>query len=377
MKCLKCGAYVYSSDKFCRSCGATLNSETCQYGDNISNSKYDSSSCHEQQYKYSYEYSNQTKPTYNMAATHQEQFNYSATYSYDQSKYDYAYSPNDSGDDKYIKAYIGNNYALIKKMKFSFPALIFGPWYLLYRKVWGYAIGAIIISIAASILLSNDFADFINLIINIYFACKFKEIYMKQAEDQVESIKQQNLDKSTNELLDVCRKKGGVSFKYIGVIITIGIFAIVALGVYLGMKYDSTTPLPQLDDNYDNQILKGKVGELTYTIPTGYKETYSTDNYQKFENSNCSITIEKRIPYGFYSDADSYLNSLTATSSGINAINYNGHEWKYKQFNQNSYYNTVYAYKYNDTLYLLTLANINYHSCNTQYNQILPTLKFN
>ena len=106
MKCLKCGAYVYSSDKFCRSCGATLNSETCQYGDNISNSKYDSSSCHEQQYKYSYEYSNQTKPTYNMAATHQEQFNYSATYSYDQSKYDYAYSPNDSGDGKYIKAYI-------------------------------------------------------------------------------------------------------------------------------------------------------------------------------------------------------------------------------------------------------------------------------
>lgn len=376
MKCLKCGAYVYSSDKFCRSCGATLNSETCQYGDNISNSRYDSSSCHEQQYKYSYEYSNKTKPTYNTNATHQDQYDYSASYSFDPSKYDYAYRPNDSGDDKYIKAYIGHNYELIKKMKFSFPALIFGPWYLLYRKVWGYAIGAIIISFAALFLLEGDLADFIDFIINIYFACKFKEIYTKQAEDQVESIKQQNLDKSTNELLEVCRKKGGASFKGIGVIIVVSIFAIIALGIYLGINTESTTPLPNADETI-NESISGKVGELTYTIPSGYTKTYSADNYQKFENSNCSVTVEKRIPYGFYSDADSYLNSLTAQSSGINAINYNGHEWKYKQLNNNNYYSNVYAYKYNDTLYLITLNNTNYYSCNTQYNQVLPTLQFN
>lgn len=376
MKCLKCGAYVYSSDKFCRSCGATLNSETCQYGDNISNSRYDSSSCHEQQYKYSYEYSNKTKPTYNTNATHQDQYDYSASYSFDPSKYDYAYRPNDSGDDKYIKAYIGHNYELIKKMKFSFPALIFGPWYLIYRKVWGYAIAALIISLAADFLLETDLADVINIIINIYFACKFKEIYMKQTEEKVESIKQQNLDKSTNELLDVCRKKGGVSFKGIGAIIVIGIFAVIALGIYLGINTESTTPLPNADETI-SEVTIGKVGDLTYTIPTNYTETYSSENYQRFDHSHCNITVEKRIPYGFYSDADSYLNSLTATSSGINAINYNGHEWKYKQLNNNNYYSNVYAYKYNDTLYLITLNNTNYYSCNTEYNQILPTLKFN
>ena len=42
MKCLKCKANIYSSDKFCRNCGATLNNDTCQYGDNIPNSSYDS-----------------------------------------------------------------------------------------------------------------------------------------------------------------------------------------------------------------------------------------------------------------------------------------------------------------------------------------------
>ena len=53
MKCLKCGAYVYSSDKFCRSCGTTLTQDSCQYGANIENSKYDASSCHTKQYDYS------------------------------------------------------------------------------------------------------------------------------------------------------------------------------------------------------------------------------------------------------------------------------------------------------------------------------------
>ena len=376
MKCLKCGSYVYSSDKFCRGCGTTLNSDTCQYGDNITNSVYDSSSCHEKQYTYSYEYSNKTKPTYDMNATHQEQYTYSANFSYDPSKYDYAYSPNDSGDDKYIKAYIGNHYNSIKKMKFSLPALIFGPWYLIYRKVWGYAIAAIIISLAAEILLETDFADAINIIINIYFAFKFKEIYMKQAEDQVESIKQQNLDKSTSELLDVCRKKGGASTKGIATIIIIGIFSIIAVGMYVGLTDVGTTPLPNTEKNPENSNLLGKVGNLSYDIPTNFTGTYSSENYQRMDYSNCSITVEKQVPYGIYSDAENYLNTLTTQSSGIKSINYNGHVWKYKPSIQNNQYQNVYAYKYNETLYLITLNNTNYYSCNTYYNNWLPTLRF-
>lgn len=377
MKCLKCGSYVYSSDKFCRGCGATLNSDTCQYGDNIPNSKFDSSSCHDKQYTYSYEYSNKTAPTYNMNATHQDQYNYSANFSFDPSKYDFAYSPNDSGDDKYIKAYIGNRYNIIKKMKFSFPALIFGPWYLIYRKVWGYAIAAIIISLAAEFLLETDLADVINIIINIYFACKFKEIYMKQAEDQVESIKQQNLDKSTSELLDVCRKKGGASTRGIAAIIIIGVLSAVAIFAYFTMQSINTTPLPNAELYPTNSNLLGKVGELNYDIPTSFTETYSSENYQRVDYSNCSITVEKRVPYGFYSDAENYLNTLTDQSSGINTINYNGHDWKYKQLFQNNYYQNVYAYKYNETLYLITLNNTNYYSCNTHYDKLLQTLKFN
>lgn len=206
MKCLKCGAYVYNSDKFCRNCGTGLTTDTCKYGDNISNSKYDSTSCHGKQYNYSNTYSHINKDS-NTTYTN----TYDSRYTIDNSKFDYAIFNDTGEDDKYVKAYVGKNFETIKRINFSIPALIFGPLYLFYRKVWGYAIATIIVNLAATFLLSSKLSCFINIIINVFFAFKFKNIYMTQAEEKVESIKQQNLDKTTNELLNLCKKKGGVA----------------------------------------------------------------------------------------------------------------------------------------------------------------------
>ena len=63
MNCPKCGAILQANSKFCKFCGTNIKyANNCKYGDNISNSKYDSSSCHNEQYNYSYNYSNKTKP---------------------------------------------------------------------------------------------------------------------------------------------------------------------------------------------------------------------------------------------------------------------------------------------------------------------------
>lgn len=383
MKCLKCGAYVYSSDKFCRSCGTTLNSDTCQYGDNISNSIYDSSSCHETQYNYSYEYSNKTEPKYDMNATHAEQYNYNTNYSYDMSKYDYAYQPNDSGEDKYIKAYIGKNYESIKKMKFSIPSLIFGPIYFIYRKIWGYALAAIIIILSATFLLNSDLTDAVTLIINIFFACKFQNIYLKQAEDKVEQIKQQGLDKSTTELLEVCKKKGGTTFAGVVAAILISLFLYITLIIYLVGSGGFST----LDETIENTRLSnlqeevtGTVEKLHYTLPNKFQKTYSSESTQIFTyseyNINCTFKAEKRIPYGTTSDPNTYLSAITYPSSGINSVKLNNHEWLYKQVQKTNFYETVYAHKYYDTLYIITLSNTNYYNCNTYYDQILNSITF-
>ena len=232
MKCIKCGAYVYSTDKFCRNCGKTLRESDCKYGDNITNSKYDSSSCHEKQYNYSYNYSNKTEPSYNINATHAEQYNYTEKYSYDSGKYAYISNYTTSGDDKYIQAYVGNNYKIIKNQKFSIPALFFGIYYLLYRKVWGHAFLLLLINIAATILLNEDLAGIVGMILNIYIGLKFSEIYMKKVENNVERIKQENLDKTTEELLAICKKKGGSSFTGIIVFVAAWVIGIIALVIF-------------------------------------------------------------------------------------------------------------------------------------------------
>lgn len=394
MKCLKCGAYVYSSDKFCRSCGTTLTNENCQYGDNISNSKYDSSSCHGKQYDYSTAYSSTKKDS---DTKYTSSYDYEDKYTFDYSKFDYA-KPNDSGgDDKYIKAYVGENYSKIKKQKFSFPALIFGPWYLLYRKVWGYAIALLIISIAAVILL-NDYADIVNTIISIFVAFKFNSIYMKQAENHVESIKQQNLDKSTLELLEVCKKKGGTSKK--GIIITIvGLIILTVFAFFTIFDPDEVAEILDLDDNTEEVEVQNndefeniEDEKFTYTVPTGFEKKYGSSFYKRFEYkpSNsiiCNLTIDKTTLLRNYPDEKTYLekkmNTVGTSSyqlSSVTPININGKEWKYMQLETPQRRETLYAFKTNEEIYVIKTYDYKYNNqsntaCDTKYNEFINSVK--
>ena len=381
MKCIKCGAYVYQSDKFCRSCGTELTNDDCQYGDNIPNSKYDSSSCHEQQYNYSYEYSNKTTPTYNMNATHEDQYNYNTNYSYDTSKYDYDYKPNDSGEDKYIKEFIGPNYNSIKNMKFSLPALIFGPMYLIYRKIWGFALLTIIIELAAVFLLNSDLSQTVSLIINIYLGFKFQSIYMKQVEDKVEQIKQQGLDKSTTELLEVCKKKGGTTMKGVVAAIFVSIVLYIALIIYLigSGGFNLEEDLETVDLNNQLQT-HGQVDKLYYTLPNGYTRDYSTDSaniYTYYQNNiNCSVKIETRYAYGTNSDSSTYLKNINYPSTGVYSIQKNNYEWLYSHFQKTNFTEAVYVRKHNDKLYIVTMHDPNNYYCSIHYDEILNSLTF-
>lgn len=389
MKCLKCGAYVYSSDKFCRSCGTTLTEENCQYGDNISNSKYDSTSCHGKQYDYSNTYSHTKKDS---DTKYTQSYEYDDKYTIDQSKYAYAMTTDSGGDDKYVKAYIGQNYQNIKKMKFSFPALIFGPWYLLYRKVWGYAIAIIIISIAAQFLLPSDLKDFVNIIMNIFLACKFQSIYMKQAEDKVEQIKQQNLDKTTNELLDICRKKGGTSTKAPAIIIISALILIPIIAMYV--YTNDTVDVENENNNEIVEEVEEENNEFTYTLPQGFIKAYGSGFYNRFEyqvnNSiKCNLTVDKTTLIRNYPDEKTYLEkkmNIVANTTNqpipVMSLNLNGKNWKYMNIETPQRSETMYAYKTDKEIYVIKTYDYKINNqtntiCKTKYNEFLNSVKIN
>ena len=64
---------------------------------------------------------------------HKDQYSYSEIYSNIMQK-------RVESEEDYLRAYIGNNYNMVKKETFSIATLFFGPLHLLYRKIYTPAI---------------------------------------------------------------------------------------------------------------------------------------------------------------------------------------------------------------------------------------------
>lgn len=316
MKCTNCGTYINETDKFCKNCGEkNKNDHADQYSysksySNTTKSTYNTN--HEDQFNYSYNYSNQTKPNYNLNSNHEDQYNYNYKYSFDPSKYSYATTYTPSGDDKYVKAYIGVNYEHIKNSKISFPALFFGAYYLLYRKVWNYALIYIIINAAAQLLLGDSLSTLTAIILNIYTAYKFKDIYLKKVDNHVERIKQENLDKTNEELINLCKKKGGVTIAapiigFFGIYIII--FLIAVIFFFLGF----TNELPTTETTDVKEEIVEAPSSLSYTLPSDFTTNYESAKHKIFNykdpttSTYCYISIDLNTTTSLYTNEEDYL----------------------------------------------------------------------
>jgi membrane protein len=109
-------------------------------------------------------------------------------------------------DEKLLNIYIGNNYEKIIKEKFSIPALFLQYFYVFYRKV--YILGiiyTILITITPSSLV------YIWIIVGIFLGVFFNKLYISYAKNRINKIKEENKNLSENELLNLCKQKGGTS----------------------------------------------------------------------------------------------------------------------------------------------------------------------
>lgn len=398
MNCPKCGATLQAYAKFCKFCGTSIKYVTnCQYGDNISNSKYDSSSCHTQQYNYSYNYSNKTKPDYNLNQSHEDQYNYNNLYS---NKYNYIKTES-IGDERYLEVYVGPNYKLIKNSKFSIGTLIFGGFHLLYRKLYGYAILYFFLIISASILVP-EYSDVIRIIANFVAAFKFNSVYMEQVERKVEQIKQSNFDKTSTELLEECSKKGGVSLKaaiiypiIASIIITIAMIAIYGTKIINELGYTNNPEISDNDYYYEDSIqvnesietlppatttyLKTthKLNNLNYQVQTNFTPTYVDSNYTIYKdsekiNNQCEIHIMTE-----YKTEKEFYNEIKDSIYKIKKVRINNKTWTLFETSNLDKEINYYTYYFNNKLYIIQTRNTgNESQCTTLQNEMLNTLTF-
>lgn len=249
-----------------------------------------------------------------------------------------------------IDSYIGKNADQICSGGFSFPAFLFGPFYLLYRKIYLIATIWIVINYALVKIFPSNEGDttyyilrIITLVVNIVVGLKFKEKYVEYAEKKVNKIKEQNPDRDVNSLARICTKKGGTSLLPV-VLFIVAIFALTFIVAvyetyvsvmnralyeakeeidYQGVGSTTTKTVDKLQIDFPDKV-------ITQTTPSGIVGKYYTDK------SNCRFTVTS-----ISTDAksvDEYLKSDPTynENSAILSDKINDYLWSYTRSAQNS-----------------------------------------
>lgn len=155
---------------------------------------------------------------------------------------------NNINDDELIDAYIGPNATKLKNGTFSANTFFFGIFYILYRKMWIMGILLFVVNQIVEFCLPS-FSFVISLTLNIIISIEFKKIYLKHVIDEVNKIKQENPNVSQDQLLQICKKKGGISILSI---LILGLLYVI-LVIFSLMIYD---PVNDIEDETKTYYIK-------------------------------------------------------------------------------------------------------------------------
>lgn len=194
-------------------------------------------------------------------------------------------------EEELIDAYIGPKANELKK-DFSWCTFLFGIFYPIYRKMWGFAVIWYIINLISTFVFPGA-----GTIIRIIAAVMFKELYVKTVTKRVNKIKEQNSGKSHEELLLICSKKGGTSV--LSVILFGILFVFTIIGIVLILIYSFAADVTHLHD-YDTKNKFIVFNDISVTVHGKMEETINNSDwysasYTDSEN-NCRIDIYKVNP---------------------------------------------------------------------------------
>lgn len=347
MYCRNCGSIINSEDLFCRNCGTKIE---------------------------------RIVPDQNVAFQ-------SATINNTELTNNYSYQNAVNQDDYLLASYIGKNADKLTNNSFSIETFLFGTIYMLYRKLWIYGIAYLIGSLIISFFLSS-YASLLIFAVNIYFSINFKKMYVNNAKEQIANIKKDNPNANLEELTMIAKKKGGTAiWPVIAIIALYFVFLFIIIVPSILNLLDNDESENTQNDNYSTDTYEStNVENLEFTIPNGYKNTYSGTYYTSYTLSAngyyCTIAVSTISVSPYNSSAKEYLKKSIYTSqndtvSDINTKNINGLTW-YNINVEKSYGNEYYySAEKNNKIYKIELASLNDKNgtCESGFNTIIPSLK--
>ena len=299
-----------------------------------------------------------------------------------------------SFDIELQNAYIGPKANNFRKDVFNVGAFFFGVFYLVYRKMYAFAIGITLIS-TLFVIYFPELSEIFD-IFSFVLAFGVNKLYLKHVENKVNRIKSRSSTTSPSELLEICRKKGGtnvVAAIISPIIFVVAIFIIMfVLLLSIGEEaFDNMyneeyndSDINETNTNYSSDV---ENKNLTYSISKYFNEKNSyyageilhslSDN-----DNNCSVLSYNRTKYknNTKEDLTYFINErLLILPSGEHVVdekNINGHLWYYYKEDGNT---PIYHYvtTYNDEVYYIKFTSyVPGPLCISAHNNLESTMKF-
>lgn len=217
----------------------------------------------------------------------------------------------DFQDDRFLEAYIGEDYKVVARKKINIYALLLSWIYFLYRKLYITGIIGLIITGIFIKFFTKYLIVFI-IVSMIFSGLLFNPIYIAVAKQRVLKIKKEEEYSDDFATEQVCAKKGGVNF-----VIPIIIYLLFLITMFFSM-YDVIFPKKTskfYKENNENQAscislvkriytqretlkIKGNIKEGTCVITPGVNKDYNI--YIMVQNDNKTF-------YQFYKTENNYL----------------------------------------------------------------------
>ena len=279
-----------------------------------------------------------------------------------------------------ISAYIGKNEEKLQK-GFSVCCLLLGKLYVLYRKMWLFAIIWYAISIVITIALKGNWL--INLAINVIAAFIFKGSYQNTVKKRVEKIKMKNEGKSKEELIAICSKKGGTTIvlPLIIALIPIILTCVITYKSVMTAKKDTETLIFSTPIEKNGQVT---MRDISFTI-TPEMADYgfpATDLYNILmfgDTYDCTIKAEKCRDCSTINECiekNNISNPISETDVVIKKIKNN--KWHTKTVTADKYKREFSYLEVKDGVYSISLTvkqDDQQKTCETSYENLLKTVK--
>lgn len=287
-----------------------------------------------------------------------------------------------NNDDDLINTYMGKNAEKLKDGGISGYTLLFGPIYILYRKMWLLGLISAGIIILANIFLKS-YSLIVLLVISIILSFKFKDLYLNYVKEKVNKIKRENIGKSKEELMIICSKKGGTSLLPV-----IALVIIHGVTIYIQLVLSSNTANYKSDYYTEDTSITMK--KLKFTIPKNFKNPKSNDTtYRKYNivknndsDDDCMLEIARHDASLYNNDAkktfDIYTSYFKNDYSKIEEKRVNNNTWYYGFYKTEKAQGYQYSILKKGDIYSIdfTITNDVNKNCSNAYNTIINSLKF-